>query len=321
MSNEAEDPDYEDSTRSRNTKTQDNSHSNISIRRHAADSLPGAGGCRSFQGQPGRSPTRDRPPDPRRALLPSPNHPHRHLPRLPPSPPLRPGTSEPPHQDHPPPAAPGSPSSRLPPVPARARAPPPRPVGKPPPRRRHHHPPPVSLARDIFHVRIRRRVHWKEFDCRGEPLRDPLAGVLAGVRRVATSVNYVSPWRNAHGAAYLRHLNPACAELLVLVPLDGLEWGFSSPGGDGGGLSLEPVLKPLREEHLIRGLPELRWGMWRRSIRDSMKESLRSAERAVGSREQTGLCWRSSPLPGIQGFLVDARRLGDPDAFGVKKTF
>ena len=174
----------------------------------------------------------------------------------------------------------------------------------------------VDLGRDIFHVRVHRAVDYREFDRNGCPLDDPLAGALAGIRRMATSVNYISPMLNPWGGAFLRHLNPACAELLVLVPARGVE----RAAVPAGGLRLHPVLRPLAPHHRIRApVVEQRfpWATYRDMMYTWMGLFRSIVPAHPAQRQMWERSWRLAPLPALRGYLVDERRLDDPNAFGL----
>jgi hypothetical protein len=176
----------------------------------------------------------------------------------------------------------------------------------------------VDLARDLFYVRLRRGVTAWEWDSEGELLRDPLAGELAGVQRLATSLHYVVPGvLSLWGAFYLRHLNPMGAELILLVPARGLEGGQA--------LALEPAVVPLRDGARILdgyygGDVERPWWEYRAEIRTKLRRAalfINPANPAQWLRWDRA--WRELPVPEVTGYAVDERRLKDPKAWRLKE--
>lgn len=173
----------------------------------------------------------------------------------------------------------------------------------------------VDLTRDIFHVRLHRRVASWEWDRGGYPLLDPLAGVLAGVERMATSVNYVNGWMGTAvwSVFYLRHLNPMGTELMFLVPALGLE--------KGDGLDLVPAVKPLKDKAKIWDGDEPRkWVKFKDDVLFKLRMNANSIFTNPANdeeRKEWERSWRLCPVPEVTGWAVDERRLCDPKAWGL----
>jgi hypothetical protein len=151
----------------------------------------------------------------------------------------------------------------------------------------------VDLARDIFHVRVHpsrpvpnfHRIRFERLD-----------GILNGVQRVATSLNYTClvGWKWFLG---LKSTDSPAKELIVLVPVPGLE--------NNSDLELSPVLVPLRAEDRIDGL----------------MDAVTWPEYKIETNWYLYWPWRFAPAemrPKLElwGYLVDERRLNDPIASG-----
>jgi hypothetical protein len=194
----------------------------------------------------------------------------------------------------------------------------------------------VDLSRDIFHVRLFPGVKYQDWDPgHGSPHDDPLANKLVGIQRLATSPNYVSPWRNPDGINFLRHVHPTAPEILVLVPVSDLKKELKTDelltplGSHAPLLNLESMETPpgsddedeFREEtgyEYGTDVPRhLRWTPWWR-YREELLDQLRWARDMFQGRaatpEEEALwvnSWRLAPVPKVTGYLVDSLDLRD----------
>jgi hypothetical protein len=206
--------------------------------------------------------------------------------------------------------------------------------------RRSHH---VDLQRDIFHVRIRRRVHPFEWDRPGLIHWDPLYNALGGVERVATSVNYIHRDFNQWGANLLRHMNWNFKELMVLVPTPDLEnnniwkwrnilWYLNAAGKKP--LLVDSLLMPMEESWWIREPPSFSGDLDRsrrfRDIKKHVEKQLLFPINAFSAwantldedqRRYLKTTWRLADQPAVKGYLVPEETLNDPDAFKLGARF
>ncbi|KAK4044444.1 hypothetical protein C8A01DRAFT_42869 [Parachaetomium inaequale] len=174
----------------------------------------------------------------------------------------------------------------------------------------------VDLTRDIFYVRIHRDVSQVQWNGANKPQLDPLAGALGGIQRMASSMNYVS----MPDVFYLMHLNPQARELSILVPVPGLEGG-NNYGTLPTGLRLAPVLTPLKADDVVtsrRGRLRTWWSMFKWIVGVWLRErgGLPFIPRSAEEREVLARTWQLCPAPEVMGYLVDERRLEDPNAWG-----
>jgi hypothetical protein len=192
----------------------------------------------------------------------------------------------------------------------------------------------VDLQRDIFHVRVRRRVHPYEWDIPWRIHWDPLYNILRGVERVATSANYVDKAINPWVPNFLRHINLGFKELMVLIPTPDLENNallrIRRMGGPGPHL-VDSLLMPMDDSWWVKvppipgaapentdrsrpfkdlkkvvekrlRIPVKLFTNWARTLPAHQRQYLRST-------------WRLATLPKVKGYLVDEKELNDPDAY------
>ncbi|KAG7292684.1 hypothetical protein NEMBOFW57_002721 [Staphylotrichum longicolle] len=157
----------------------------------------------------------------------------------------------------------------------------------------------VDLTRDIFHIRLHRRVASWEWER----------------ALMATSVNYISGWNGPAiwSANYLRHLNTMATKLMILVPGYGVE--------EEDELDLEPTLEPLKDKTRIwDGDEPVKWKRFKTEILAKLRlnetqyftDPANDEERAEWERS-----WRLCPVPEVTGWAVDERRLDDSRAWAL----
>jgi hypothetical protein len=136
---------------------------------------------------------------------------------------------------------------------------------------------------------------------------------------MATSINYVAaPGRLGKAMWFLLHLNPQSREIAVLVPAKDVEGG-----GGGGQLALAPVLRPLGEDVEVAtmgssGPRPMTWGkVYGYLERPLAIRFQHHVPKTQLHRELWPGTWRLCPSPVVSGYLVDERRLRDPNASGL----
>jgi hypothetical protein len=164
----------------------------------------------------------------------------------------------------------------------------------------------VNLSRDIFHVRVKRVVHPSEWDRLGNPHLDYLAGALSGIQHMAVNLFRIVNPENQWCLAYLRHLNPLTKQIMILVPIGGVERDHRS----GGGLRLSPMLRPVEGRTAQVGAI---WRDLKRRLMRRMQIGRRTCLR-IATPEQRQL-WEQTwlaPVQELEAYMVDPRRLARP---------
>jgi hypothetical protein len=200
--------------------------------------------------------------------------------------------------------------------------------------RRSHH---VDLQRDIFHVRIRRRVHPYEWDRAGLIHWDPLYNALRGVERIATSADYIHREINPWGANLLRHMNWSFKDLMVLIPTHHLEYVFLR-------WRMAVAMKPPLVDSLLMPMDDSWWIRWPRAFRAAVKTgaggSGTSKKFTEGQlllpikkytpwantldedqRRYLKTTWRLADPPAVKAYIVDEKLLDDLKVFKLDAPF
>jgi hypothetical protein len=176
----------------------------------------------------------------------------------------------------------------------------------------------VDLNHDIFYVRVKHVVHPSEWDRRGSPQLDYLAGALSGIQHMAVGMqNLITPM-NMWVMSYLRHLNPLTKKIMIFFPVRDVE---KNVRWTGGGPSLSPVLVDIDGRTRVRtgtsrGPPVSR-AMWKdlkwkivRLLQLGRQTCLRTA--TPEQRQLWERTWRLAPVQTLKGYAVDTERLVRP---------